>query len=129
MGYWLSSEAANKLLQSWRADYRVFAPKRFAGGATFSDTDCIRYGEITDVSEIVSDRKSDYSFKEVLLPLCETLFFFTEQQVKEADPPAKDAIIFLRSCDLYVVRLLCARLQGSGVGMPCCSRWADGRCR
>ena len=36
------------------------------GGNTFSDVDCIRYGKISSISEIVFDRKSEYSFKEVI---------------------------------------------------------------
>lgn len=104
MGYILSQEAADRLIAALAESNRVYAPKCYPGGMPFSDLDCIRYGEIKSVDEIVFDRKSDYSFKEILTPLCQTLFYFTEQQVKEADPPEKGAVIFLRSCDLHAVR-------------------------
>lgn len=106
MGYIVPAQGVNRLLADWANDYRILAPRRYADGGAFSDVDCIRYGEIHCVEEIVFDQKSDFSFKEVLLPLSETLFFFTEDQVKEADPPKKGAILFLRSCDLHAVRRL-----------------------
>lgn len=104
MGYLLTPEAADSVIKALSEKYRVFAPKRFAGGATFSDLPCIRYGTVSGIGEIVFDRKSDYSFKEALLPLCETLFMFSEKQVREADPAAKGTVVFLRSCDLNAVK-------------------------
>lgn len=68
--------------------------------------DCIRYGKVNSISEIVFDRRSEYSFKEVLTPISQTLFFFTEDQCKEADPPKKGVIFFLRSCDLHALKRL-----------------------
>ena len=47
------------------------------------------------------DKKSEYSFKEILLPISETLFYFTEDNVVVPEGPKKGAIIFLRSCDLH----------------------------
>lgn len=106
MGYCFDKEGFNQVLQELAKEYVVYAPKRFKNGGSFSDTDRIRYGEIQTVEEIVFDRKSDYSFKEILLPLSQTLFFFTEDTVKEANPPKKGAVIFLRSCDLHAVKRL-----------------------
>jgi sulfite reductase, subunit A len=106
MGYILSPEAADRLIASLADDCLVFAPKRFVGGAVFSDLDCIRYGEVKTAGEIVFDQKSDYSFKEILTPVCQALFYFTEDQIKEADAPEKGAVVFLRSCDLHAVKRL-----------------------
>lgn len=107
MGYQLNEEGFNAMLSELTKEYLIYAPKCYQGGNTFSDTDCIRYGEIRRAEDIVFDRKSDYSFKEVLLPVSETLFYFTEEQVKEADVPRKKgAVIFLRSCDLHAVKRL-----------------------
>jgi hypothetical protein len=52
------------------------------------------------------DAKSDYSFKELLTPLSQTLFFFTEDVTQEAKIDTSDAIIFLRSCDLHAIKRL-----------------------
>lgn len=94
------------LFEAWKDDYVIYGPKRFADDGCFSDTDTIRYGEISGPEEIVFDEKSQYSFKEALLPAYQTLFYFTEDAVKEADGPEKEAIVFLRSCDLHSVKRL-----------------------
>ena len=106
MGYKISLKNMNRALEELSKDYTIYAPMVFEGEGTFTDTDCIRYGEIKEVEEIVFDKKSDYSFKEVLTPISETLFYFTEDEVKEADGPQKGAIIFLRSCDLHSLQRL-----------------------
>jgi len=106
MGYCLEKAGFNQVLQELSQEYVVYAPKLFKNGGGFSDTDRIRYGEIHTVEEIIFDRKSEYSFKEALLPLSQTLFFFTEAVVKEADLSQKGAVILLRSCDLHAVKRL-----------------------
>ena len=106
MGYVLNREQLEKVLMRWQKDHLVYAPKRFAGGGAFSDTDLIRYSLINSADEIEFEEKSDFSFKEVLLPLSQTLFFFTEDELKESDGPASEAVILLRSCDLHAVRRL-----------------------
>lgn len=106
MGFLVQKKDFDLLLEKWSKDYRVFAPKRFEGGGRFSDTDCVRYGEIKSADEIVFDKKSDYSFKEALLPVSQTLFFFTENQVKESDPPEKGIVILLRSCEIHALKRL-----------------------
>ena len=116
MGYCLEKAGFNQVLQELSQEYVVYAPKLFKDGGSFSDTDRVRYGEIHAVEEIIFDRKSDYSFKEVLLPLSQTLFFFTEDVVKEADAPPKDAVILLRSCDLQAMKRLDAIYLENGGG-------------
>lgn len=106
MGFVVSEKTLNTILESWKEQYRIFAPKIYPGGGRFSDTDCIRYGEVQLVEEIVFDRKAEYSFKEILTPVAQTLFFFTEEQTKEADLPKKGAVIFLRSCDIHALKRL-----------------------
>ena len=106
MGFIIQQEQPDALLEHLRADYTIYAPKRYVGGGSFSDTYCVRYGEIQSVNEIIFDEKSQYSFKEVLLPVSQTLFYFTEHEVKEADAPVKGAVIFLRSCDIHALKRL-----------------------
>lgn len=106
MGYKISLEDMNVALKELSKDYMIYAPKIFKGGDRFSDVDRIRYGEVEKVEEIVFDQKSEYSFKEALTPISETLFYFTEDEVKEADKPTRGAIIFLRSCDLHSLKRL-----------------------
>lgn len=106
MGFLLTSNEMNNFMKKYAKEYRIFAPKCFAGGGKFSDTDCIRYGEVSSIEEVVFDKKSQYSFKEVLTPSSQTLFFFTEDETKEADMPSKGAMVFLRSCDLHALKRL-----------------------
>ncbi len=106
MGYQMTVEKINEVFNQWSKENYIYAPKKFAGKGAFSDTDSVRYDEINRVDEIEFDLKSNFSFKEFLLPLSETLFFFTEETVKEANPPKKGAIILLRSCDYHAVKRL-----------------------
>lgn len=104
MGYKLNKKAINDIFQNLSKEYVIYAPKLFEGEGSFSDTDRVRYGEIKTIDEIVFDKKAEYSHKEVLIPISETLFFFTEDSIKEADARKKGAIVFLRSCDLHAVK-------------------------
>ncbi len=106
MGFHVDTIQLDAWLIEQQKYYDIYAPKVFVGGNTFSDVDCIRYGKISSISEVVFDRKSEYSFKEVLTPISQTLFFFTEDQCKEAVPPERGAIIFMRSCDIHALKRL-----------------------
>lgn len=107
MGYILDTDGMQALLDEWKKEYLIYAPQRMIGEGMYSDTDVLRYGEITHIEEIEFDEKAEYSFKEVILPISQTLFYFTEDQVKEADVERKKgAVIFLRSCDLHAVKRL-----------------------
>lgn len=106
MSYKLNRDQINGILSAWRKDYMIFAPTKKKSFGRFSDTDQIIYDFVTDIDEIVFDEKSDYAFKEAFLPLSETLFFFTEDQVKEADARKEKLIVFLRSCDFHAIKRL-----------------------
>ena len=86
--------------------YRIYAPVLKMGEGRFTDTDVVRYDFIKEAEEIELEKKSDYSFKEILTPLSQTLFFFTENEVKEADQDISEVVVFLRSCDLNALKRL-----------------------
>lgn len=86
--------------------YDIYAPVVKQGEGCFSDTDVIRYDRVHSFEEIEWEKRSDYSFKEVLLPINETLFYFTESRMEESEPPRRPVIIFLRSCDLHALKRL-----------------------
>lgn len=106
MGFHISESQFDTWLTQQQKTYHIYAPIRYTGGNTFSDVDCIRYGIVNKISDIVFDKKSEYSFKEVLTPISQTLFFFTEDQCKESAPLEKKTVIFLRSCDLHALKRL-----------------------
>ena len=68
MGFHVNESQFDACLTEQQKTYDIYAPKCFTGGNTFSDVDCTRYGKVNSISEIVFDRKSEYSFKEVLTP-------------------------------------------------------------
>ena len=55
MGYKLKVEEFNKGLKELSKKYKIYAPKVFEGKGTFSDTDIVRYGEISKIEEIEFD--------------------------------------------------------------------------
>lgn len=106
MGVIMDSKKFNSILKELQKDYRIYAPVLLEGKGTFSDTDTIRYSEINNIEEVVFDKKSNFSPKEVLLPITQTLFYFTEDKVIEPEVDSKKILIFLRSCDIHAVKRL-----------------------
>ena len=106
MGFVLTQEGFDAAVSALRKTYRIYAPVRKKGMGRFEGTDVVLYDEVTSAEEICLTAKSDYSFKEFLNPLSETLFFFTEAEVKAADLEPKKVLILLRSCDMHAVMRL-----------------------
>ena len=106
MGLIMARANFNEVLEELAKKYVIYAPKKYEGEGTFSDTHRVRYGEIKCIEEIEFNEKSSFSYKEVLLPITQTLFFFTETEVKEESMNEQNLLIFLRSCDLHAVRRL-----------------------
>ena len=69
MGFHVNESQFDAWLTEQSKTHDIYAPKCFAGGNTYSDVDCIRYGKVNSISEIVFDKKSEYAFKEVLTPI------------------------------------------------------------
>ena len=106
MGKVLNRQEIEKLFEKLGQEYDIYGPKVFEGNGCFSDTDVIRYGKLETMEELVWDRKSDYSFKEILFPVSETILYFTEDEMKVADRKPKKNLIFLRSCDKHALKRL-----------------------
>lgn len=104
MGLRINVNNFNNALKELSKEYKIYAPLVFDGKGTFSDTDMIRYGEISSIEEIEFNKKSQFSYKEVLLPITQTLFYFTEDKCTEPNEEEKGALIFLRSCDMHSLR-------------------------
>lgn len=100
MGYSLNYGELNAVFAALSPDYRIYAPKRFPKQGRYSDTDIIRYDEIEHAEEIVYDQKSDFSAKEVLTPITQTILYFTEDEYRASKTDEKKILIFLRPCDI-----------------------------
>lgn len=106
MGYSLTRSQFDQVLSELGKKFRLYAPVLKTGEGRFTDTDVVIYDFVENSSQIEFEKKSDYSFKEILTPLSQTLFFFTEKVIKEADIDDSEAIVFLRSCDMHAVKRL-----------------------
>ncbi len=100
MGYKLNFETVNELFRELRKEYKIYAPKRFPKAGRYSDQDIIRYVEVKNVEEIEWKEKSDYPAKEVVTPITQTLFYFTEDEYRESKIDDKKILIFARPCDI-----------------------------
>ncbi len=89
-------EKANEILSQLRKTYSVYAPKRSPKQGRYSDIDIIRYAEVTPVEEIEYLEKSDYPAKEVINPIQETIFYFTEDEYRASKAPKKPILLLVR---------------------------------
>ncbi|GAB6151141.1 hypothetical protein [Clostridium novyi] len=106
MGIKLSREKFDGYINKLKQDYKIYAPVVMKGKGAFSDTDVIRYSEVNSINEIEFDKKSNFSPKEIINPITQTLFYFTEDSYIEPKVDEKGALVFLRSCDIHGIKRL-----------------------
>lgn len=105
MGYTLSFQEVNTLFEDLKKEYKIYAPKRFKKQGRYSDTDIIKYDEVSTVEEIEFKEKSHYPVKEVITPITQTLYYFTEDEFRESSiGHNKKILIFARPCDINAQR-------------------------
>lgn len=106
VGYVLSRDGFGQVIRRLGETYRLWAPVLKRGEGRFTDTDVVRYDFVDSVDQIELGQRSDYSFKELLTPLSQTLFYYTEDQVMVPKADARDVIAFVRACDLCALKRL-----------------------
>lgn len=114
MGYTLNTAQADQALQSLRRDYRVYGPRRFPKQGRYSDTDIIRYAEIEHFGDIVWEEKSDYPAKEVITPIQQSIFYFTEDEYRASKGPQKPILLLARPCDIHAQHIQAKIYAGNG---------------
>lgn len=114
MGYIMSPETANALFSELKKQYRIYAPKRFPGTGRFSDTDIIKYDEVSSLDEIVFDEKSDFPAKEAISPIQQAIFYFTEDEFRASKACKKPILIFARPCDINAQHIQAKIYAGNG---------------
>ena len=103
----LKNSELNTIFKKLKNEYLLYAPKKFEKHGRFSDTDLIRYGEVSSVEEIVWEEKSAFSPKEAVFPITQTLFYFTDDEFMESKLKDKrKLLIFLRPCDINGLKRL-----------------------
>lgn len=101
MDYQLDYVRMNQIMEHLAQEYDIWAPKRIPKAGRYSDTDIIRYEKVRTMEDIVFDQRSDYPPKEILTPVTQTVFYFTEDQWKESRSSSKKLLVFMRPCDIH----------------------------
>lgn len=103
----ISRGLMNRILRKLQNEYRIYAPVHRPDRGRRETDGLIRYQEISSLEEIVIDRQSDFSPKEVVFPVAQPIFKFDEDNCRESistDP--KGIIIFARPCDINGLKRL-----------------------
>ncbi|MBQ4181405.1 MAG: anaerobic sulfite reductase subunit AsrA [Firmicutes bacterium] len=114
MSYKLSKQDVCCLFEKLSEKYDIYAPKRVKNAGRFSETDIVQYDRISDLSEIVWDEKSTYPMKEVLSPIQQTLFYFTEDEYRASKGKTRPMLIFARPCDINAMKVQARIYAGNG---------------
>ncbi len=114
MSYKLSPENAKNLFLKLSEKYDIYAPKRFPAQGRFSDTDVIKYAKINCFDEIEWDEKSTYPMKEVLSPIQQAIFYFTEDEYRESKALRRPMLVFARPCDINAMKVQARIYAGNG---------------
>lgn len=100
----LNINEINNVLEELNKKYIIFAPKVFKGEGRHSYTDSVRYGEIANIEEVEYKKKSQYSIKEVFLPIRHTVALKVGNKEVPMEEDKRDILIFLRSCDIHAIK-------------------------
>lgn len=103
MGYRISFDQADQIFEKLGEAYEIWAPKRFVGKGRYSQTDLIRYDRVCKIGEVEYKEKSDLPAKEVLSPITQSLFYFTEDEFIESKAGRKKLLVFMRPCDIHAL--------------------------
>ena len=89
------------------AEYDVYGPALSRGRGTEEEKLSVRFRKLDSFSEIVGDRQSDFSPKEVYYPISQTVFRFDESNYTPVLPEQeKPILIFAHPCDINAIRRL-----------------------
>ena len=99
MGYRVNTNRMDEILQALSKEYDVYAP------CLDAQKKRVRFRKIRAVDQIILDRQSDFSPKEVYYPILQVMFYFRKDSVEEAMPKeTRDVLIFARACDINAIR-------------------------
>ncbi len=110
----LSTIDTNNVFDKLREEYKIYGPVKRDFKGTMSDTPSIRYEEVNYINEIEFDEKSDFSAKEIILPITQVLFTFTEEEYSEPTKSQDKILLFVRACDINGIRSLDLMYQNNG---------------
>lgn len=114
MGFQLSFCDFDTILFKLMTSHKIFAPVNLKGKGAFSGSDLVTYAEINSIKDVVFNRKTSYSPKEVIFPPAETLFYFNEEEFKEPQFDNQKILVFARPCDINAFKRLDAIFLKNG---------------
>lgn len=114
MSYLIKKDEANIVFASLLEQYDIYAPHRYKARGRYSDTDIVQYEKVMALDEIEYKQKSDYPMKEVLSPIQQALFYFTEDEYRESKVLGKPLLIFARPCDINAMKVQSRIYMGNG---------------
>lgn len=101
MGYKISKEQMNEVLNDLSKQYKVIGPKWDRPHKH------VRFQPIKSVDDIVLDRQSDFSAKEAFYPISQVMFYFKGDSVEDAELlDEREILIFARACDINAIKSL-----------------------
>ncbi|MCQ2409379.1 MAG: anaerobic sulfite reductase subunit AsrA [Clostridia bacterium] len=114
MSYKFTKEEAAGLFAKLSEKFDIYAPIRFKDAGRYAETDIIKYGKISSFDEGVYNEKSTYPMKEVLSPIQQALFYFTEDEYRESKCSTKPMLVFARPCDINAMKVQAKIYAGNG---------------
>lgn len=104
--YLLKAEEMDELFSKLEEQYALYAPVRIPAGGRYAGQDSIMYKPVHRYEDIEFHERSTFPAKEVLTPITETLFYFTEDEYTESKlRDDRDILLFARACDINAIRI------------------------
>ena len=104
--YQLTIADINKLFAVLKEKYAIYAPVRIPSGGRYSGQDSILYREVERYEEIEFRERSTYAMKEVITPITQTLFYFTDDEFRESKlEDSRDLLVFGRAGDINAIKI------------------------
>ncbi|MGL6119699.1 MAG: 4Fe-4S dicluster domain-containing protein [Fusobacteriaceae bacterium] len=99
----ISIESFNLLLNKMSEHYRFVAPKAFENQGRYSYNADIRYSDIDNIKDVIFNKKSMGSPKEILLPIIHNISIKIKDQVIKttANEDDRDILLFVHPCDIH----------------------------
>jgi len=99
MGYCIDKSRMDEILEELSGEYDIYGPR------LDNQKNRVRYRKISSVDQIINDRQSDFSPKEVYYPISQVMFYFKNDSVEiSEDVKDKKALIFAHPCDINAIR-------------------------
>lgn len=114
MSYKVPGGKTAELFAALSQKFDIYGPVLFKDQGRYSQTDIIKYDKLKSFDEIVYEKKSTYPMKEVLSPIQQALFYFTEDEFRESGCKDKPILVFGRACDINAMKVQSRIYAGNG---------------